>query len=316
VTTSGDTIVACRICGDVLGEPFVAREMMFGFRDEFEYLSCPRCKAVQLRTVPGNMSRYYPDTYYAFTTGRRSGLRMQMRRLRHRLTLGTGGPLAWLAQRLKPHPAVAWIKRTRMTRDSRVLDVGSGSGFLLMDLHEAGFRSLTGVDPYLSTTASPAPGIRMVKGDVHDLEPAFDVVMFHHSLEHMTDQHGALAGAARLMADDGWCIVRVPIVSSYAWETYREHWVQLDPPRHIVLHSVESIKQLAAASGLRLVATEYDSSEFQFLGSELYRRDRPLSEIGEAFTRKERRAYRRQAARLNAEGRGDQAVFYFQKGAR
>jgi len=36
----------------------------------------------------------------------------------------------------------------------------------------------------------------------------------------------------------GWCVIRIPTVSSFAWEHYREQWVQLDAPRHFFLHKV------------------------------------------------------------------------------
>jgi 2-polyprenyl-3-methyl-5-hydroxy-6-metoxy-1,4-benzoquinol methylase len=301
------------VCDSALAKRFAAREMMFGMRDVFEYGECTGCGAVQLCELPTDMARYYPSDYYAFASERRTGLRMFVRRTRHRLTQGRTDVLARLAQRLKPHPAVAWIRRTGMRKDSRVLDVGSGDGHLLLDLHEAGFRHLTGVDAYVADTVEPAPGVRVVKGSIGDMQPSYDVLIFRHSLEHMPNQRETMAHAARLMAEDGWCVIAVPTISSYAWEHYGSDWVQLDAPRHIVLHSIESLRLLGKGAGLRLVAVEHDSTAFQLMGSELYRRDVPLTELGHAFSRAERRRYSRMARQLNAEGRGDQAVFYFRK---
>jgi 2-polyprenyl-3-methyl-5-hydroxy-6-metoxy-1,4-benzoquinol methylase len=303
----------CRICDSALTDSFSAREMMLGLRDRFEYAKCPQCGAVQLCDPPENMARYYPPDYYAFVPRRRSGVRMSLRRIRNRVTLAHSGWLGKIAQRLKPQDARLWIDRTDMHPESRILDVGSGHGEFLLDLHEAGFKHLTGIDPYVDATTEPVPGVRIVKGELTDIAPAFDVVTFHHSLEHMFDQHGAMREAARLMAADGWCIVRIPIVSSYAWEHYGRDWVQLDAPRHVVLHSLESMTKLAAAAGLRLAAVDFDSTAFSLLGSELYRRDLPLGEMANAFSGAERREYRRTAKRLNAERRGDQAAFYFRK---
>jgi hypothetical protein len=76
---------------------------------------------------------------------------------------------------------------------------------------------------------------------------------------------------------------------------------------------VESLRRLGAAAGLVLEHVEYDSTEFQFIGSELYRQDRTLAELPTAFPAARRRRFRRMAAALNRQGRGDQAAFYFRK---
>lgn len=305
----------CRICNTPLTDYFSAREMMLGTRDPFEYAACPDCGAVQLCDPPADMGAYYPPDYYAFVPRRRTGLRMLLRRTRNHLTFGHSRWLGQLARRLKPQAAEAWINRTGITTDSRILDVGSGNGEILLDLHEGGFKHLTGVDPYITSTFEPAPDVRIIKAELADIGPAFDLVMFHHSLEHMFDQESALAGAARVMAPDGWCMTRVPTVSSYSWEHYGRDWVQLDAPRHVVLHSIESLTRLGAAAGLRLEAVEFDSTAFQFFGSESYRRNIPLRDMPATHSRAERREYQRAAERLNAEGRGDQAAFYFRKAA-
>jgi SAM-dependent methyltransferase len=289
--------------------------MMLGTREEFTYGLCTSCGALQLLDVPADLGRYYPPEYYAFAPRQRSGAVMAVRRLRNRLAIAPRGPVARAVAALAPHAATPWFAHVSLRRTARILDVGCGAGELLVDLSEAGFTSLTGVDAFVSRSYEPAPGLRIVRGTIDDVTGEFDLVMFHHSLEHMSGQREALGAATRLLAPDGWCLVRVPLVSSQAWENYREHWVQLDAPRHIVLHSIDSLRQLAAAVGLVLDNVEHDSTEFQFIGSELYRRDRTLAELGTAFSRRVRRRYRRLAAQLNAEQRGDQAAFYFRKPA-
>jgi len=104
----------------------------------------------------------------------------------------------------------------------------------------------------------------------------------------------------------------VPTVSSYAWEQYREHWFQIDAPRHFVLHSIDSLRRLGESNGLILDHLDFDSTENQILWSERYRSGIPISE-GSAFSRSARRTARAFADRLNSERRGDQVVAYFRK---
>lgn len=103
------------------------------------------------------------------------------------------------------------------------------------------------------------------------------------------------------------------MASSYAWERYRENWVQLDAPRHLFLHSPGSIELLSQSAGLTLSRIEYDSTEFQFTGSERYARGLRMSDPGWSFSGSEIRLFQRQARELNAQGSGDQAAFYFTK---
>ena len=57
----------CTICGNgANNKVHVAQEMMFGFRDKFEYLECGQCGCVQIINIPTNIAKYYPDNYYSF----------------------------------------------------------------------------------------------------------------------------------------------------------------------------------------------------------------------------------------------------------
>ena len=61
---------ACKICGNSVGNTlYTVREMMFGTREEFEYLECAQCGCVQLWNVPADLSPYYPPDYYSFEAG-------------------------------------------------------------------------------------------------------------------------------------------------------------------------------------------------------------------------------------------------------
>ncbi len=137
--------------------------------------------------------------------------------------------------------------------------------------------------------------------------------MFHHSLEHVPDQLQTLRRARELMAPGGWCIVRIPVASSYAFKHYGVHWVQLDAPRHYFVHTTDSMSRLAAAAGLKLDHVIHDSTALQFWGSEAYRRDVPLGEARRLFSRSEMGGFERRAQALNRRGEGDQACFYLRR---
>jgi SAM-dependent methyltransferase len=294
--------------------------MMFGTRDSFEYFECARCGCLQICEIPDDLARYYPSDYYAFTPpSRREDERSRLRRMREAAVLTRRDLVGRLLAAVgsgRIAEVARWLRRMGTTRTSRILDVGCGAGELLCDLGEAGFTRLTGVDPFIPHELSHPSGAKILKGTIHDVEGTFDVVMLHHALEHIPDQLATLRAVVDRLAPGGYCLVRVPTVSSYAWEHYGVDWVQLDAPRHFFLHSLESLRLLGERAGLTLKAVEFDSTAFQFIGSELYRRDRPLTSGTAGFSRAEVWRFRTRARVLNAARRGDQAAFYFTVGTR
>ena len=220
-----------------------------------------------------------------------------------------------------PNRNLRKLSHVGLREDSRVLEVGCGTGTLLYTLRTLGMTHLLGVDEYLENDIEYPNGLKILRKSIDDVGGTWDLVMFHHALEHMPEQAETLAAAAKLLSEDGMCLLRIPTVSSYAWEHYGVNWVQLDAPRHLYLHSVESLTRLAAKVGFRLEKLLYDSTDFQFWGSEQYARDIPLrSERSylenpkrSIFSPQEIHTFRRRADDLNREERGDQAAFYLRK---
>ena len=307
----------CRICNTGGGHPvYTVREMMLGTGDPFLYFQCSRCQCLQIAEIPSDLGKYYPQDYYSFSTTSRDKTENKVvksaRRIRNFSSVSEQGLGNNLVRALFPNKKLLPLMRLGLTPASRILDVGCGSGWRLYALREAGFHNTLGVDPYLEHDLTYANGLRVMKRTVNEVEGPWDVVMFHHSLEHIPDQVAALRVAAGLLRPGGTCLIRVPVVSSYAWELYREHWYQIDAPRHFYLHSYESMRLLAEQSGLELRSTECDSTLDQFRTSELYKRGlRSFKEAG--FTWSQERKWKSDAARLNKEGRGDQAIFFLRK---
>jgi SAM-dependent methyltransferase len=183
------------------------------------------------------------------------------------------------------------------------------------DLADAGFRRTEGIDPVL-----PEDVVAQLPGNIHkaaldDVDGEYDVVMLHHVLEHMPDQDEALRQVARVLRPAGYCLIRLPVMPNEAWRRYRENWVQLDAPRHLFIHSEKSLELVASRAGLRIEHVEYDSTEFQFVGSEQYMRNVPLNQPHGVAPADVRR-FRREARRLNRIRQGDQAAFYLRKSPR
>ena len=59
---------ACRACGNAEGNTaHFPKEMMFGWREVFEYFECGRCGCLQIAEIPADLGKYYPrDAYYSY----------------------------------------------------------------------------------------------------------------------------------------------------------------------------------------------------------------------------------------------------------
>jgi SAM-dependent methyltransferase len=188
-----------------------------------------------------------------------------------------------------------------------------------MELKGVGFIRLYGIDPFTPAEPRSADGLVLRKVSLDELAgEKFDIIMMHHVFEHLPDPIGTLRTASALLADNGVCLIRIPVAHSWASQNYGPFWLQHDAPRHLFLHTDESMHRAAEKAGLRVTEVVYDSSEAQIWGSELYKRDESLlsvpsgiygNPIRRLFSPTFRR-YRAQARRLNRAGQGDQAAFY------
>jgi SAM-dependent methyltransferase len=306
----------CRVCGNARNNTtLLCHEKMFGLGDEFPYFQCDECRCLQIAVVPESLDRYYPPHYYSYNLkpvdprgfkARLGGLRDYARLTR---TAWLGSP----ASNRSGMGGIGGLGPLSLQRKMRILDVGCGHGRLLSILHRAGFRRLSGIDPFLPADVEIAPGLTVRKRTLESLDEQFDLIMFHHVLEHIADGRKTLQCAERLLRPAGRILVRVPTVDSVAWERYRENWSGLDAPRHFYLHSRSSLELLAGQAGLTVERCWCDSGGFQFWGSELYKsgkslfgeNGRPLAP-GDHFTPGRLRQFEQQAQELNRQNRGDQ----------
>jgi hypothetical protein len=124
-----------------------------------------------------------------------------------------------------------------------------------------------------------------------------------------------------LLPKNGVCLLNMPTVSSYTWKHYKENWVQLDAPRHLCIHSQDSIRMLASKAGFEVSKVVYNSSSFQFWGSIQYQNNIPscsnesysINPSKSMFSHSQILEFQRQAKELNITKQGDAAAFYLKQ---
>ena len=298
--------------------------MMFGFRDEFEYYECSSCKCLQIKSIPKEISKYYPAEYYSFNSDKRKKDNFIIKFIK--LLIGkisietkTLGKNNLLLKKLGLS-FLEVVKEANINFNSKILDVGSGDGEKLNKLASAGFKNLTGIDPFIEQNIFYDNNVKIYKKEIAEVKEKFDMVMLNHAFEHMDHPEQKLKEINELLKPSSTLIIRIPVADSFAWNNYGTNWVNLDAPRHFYLHTYESIKILADKTNLEIQNVTYDSDECQFWVSEQYAKDIPMhdensyyKENKSLFTKEQIKNYKTQAKELNQNGEGDKACFYLKK---
>ncbi|MDQ3393909.1 MAG: class I SAM-dependent methyltransferase [Bacteroidota bacterium] len=315
----------CKICENEIGNvPFEPEEMMFGNKEKFLYFQCSKCNCLQIMEVPHNLEEHYPKNYYSFKLldeKKRKSLKNKLILWRLKSTIFSNGINSKIVRKFFPMERYEHFVNLNLNFNNKILDVGSGNGsFFLYNLAGIGFSNILGVDPFLQKNIEYKNGLRIIKKYFHEVEGFWDLIILHHSFEHMPDPKEIFSTIKKRLAAKGTCMIFIPTVSSYAWRHYGIYWCQLDAPRHLFLHSVESMNKLAELAGLKIDKIIYNSSAFQFEGSEKYRKGISLiDQIKNKYqenliTRKLRLwKYQNMARKLNRNKEGDQAVFYISR---
>jgi len=293
---------------------------MFGFRDEFNYFECSKCGCLQISDIPKDMEKYYPSNYHPSQQRASDNFIKRFARIRRdRYALFNIGLIGKLLSKRYSNVVLQTIAKAGVNCESRILDVGCGSGGLLYSLKDLGVKNLVGIDPYTRHEVTKGD-MKILRATIHDLSPSqeFNLVIFNHSFEHIPDQLETLLKVSVMLSENGVCFIRMPIKTEHIWNRYNVDWVQIDAPRHFFIHTVKSFDYLSKEAGLAIEDITFDSTSFQFWGSEQYKRDIPLraensyvvNPGNSIFTAKQIAEYEQMAKELNRIKQGDQAAFY------
>jgi SAM-dependent methyltransferase len=312
-------VAKCRICGNDADNYFYElKELMYGTGEKFKYFQCSKCNCLQIETLPGDMAKYYPQDYYSFTETpqiKTSEIEQFLQYHRYRQCL-FGNNLLGSTMRpfLKKSPELETMKKAGIKEHMSVLDVGCGAGLILYLMGLAGMKNLTGIDPYIKDDIHYSEHLRVLKKDIHEIDGKWDFIFVNHVLEHVADQFQFFHEIHNKLDKNGICLMRIPTSSGQCWDAYRENWIQLDPPRHFYLHSIESIEKLVTASNLNIKEIIFDSTEFQFVGSEQAMMGIALEDsrsyiknkATNLFSSAQINDFKKRAIALNSQKKGDQ----------
>lgn len=316
----------CILCGNTQNNQlYKVKELQLGLDEYFEYQLCGACGSMQLQDVPDDLGKYYPnEDYYSFKLGREIRKKADLlRKIKaDYLLFGKNkflGSLLSIGYKLPEQ--FQWMKDLGAKYDDAILDIGTGNGSLLARLFQIGFTNLTGIDPFINESQYHG-SIKILKKDIYQVTEQYDVVMMHHSLEHMFEPKLVLAQAMNILKPGGSLMIRIPIIGNYGWQQYGVFWCGIDAPRHIFIPSEKQMRVLAEQAGFTIEKWYYDSSDYLIWSSEQYKKGMPLhdpkshmfnKDKSSMFSKDDIKRFRAIMKAENEKGNGDTAVICLHK---
>jgi 2-polyprenyl-3-methyl-5-hydroxy-6-metoxy-1,4-benzoquinol methylase len=134
----------------------------------------------------------------------------------------------------------------------RLLDMGCGNGEFLLKARSAGW-DVVGVDfdaKAVEVARSRRLDVRL--GGVEKLDPAeeqFDAITLAHVIEHVHHPLEMLKACYKLLRPGGFLWLETPNIASEGHRLFGPAWRGLEPPRHLVLFTQNSMCNALSAAG-------------------------------------------------------------------
>ena len=135
------------------------------------------------------------------------------------------------------------------------LDIGCGSGFLLSQVQNAGFKA-QGIEPGgWGQIAATSKGVQVAQGFLTSdtFAQRFDVVSATDVVEHIPDPVEFLRLMAGYVVPSGHIIISIPFADSLEAKLMGSSWDMVEPPTHCQFFSMQSLKLALQMADLELV---------------------------------------------------------------
>lgn len=238
------------------------RDYRYAVDGSFNIVKCERCGLVYTNPRPtkGEISKYYPDSYYAYIYLERDNFLERLKEdiIKYKAGRTTGLPFAF-------KPLLFLLKNTVTLvpeKEGRILDIGCASGRLLATLKKMGWDCYGVEIDEEAVLVARGKGLNVVQGDIEECsfpENYFDSIRLSHVLEHLPSPRKVLTKIRAWLKSDGKLYIGIPNYKCIYTHLFRKYTLLFEVPRHFYHFDKQSISLLLSETGYKTENIRYNS---------------------------------------------------------
>jgi len=212
---------------------------------EFDFYHCVNCDLLFIAPMLSNeLSTIYPPNYYAFDEKSQK-------------------TLAWKAKRWLDRRLLRGVTSRVPGEGLSIVDVGGGTGWMAAAARAADHRVAKTLIVDLDRQAEArarSEGHGFFCGRIEDFvsNETFDLILMLNLIEHVSNPNQIMRAAAKLLSPRGRIFIQTPNFRSLDAFLFRHRsWGGYHCPRHFVLFSERSLRQLLDRNGLAIETFRY-----------------------------------------------------------
>jgi len=262
----------CPICGsknfDFL---YMGRDKLLGISGNFSLFKCKNCELIFLNPQPNyqELEKYYSnEKYYSLKKIDTTSKKLKIKLLLYKTYFNEENKTQIMRLLLSPLKFI--IRGTLLKKNTKLLDIGGGSGQFLYEMRELGMN-VCGIEPGDFDKESNTKyklnikNVDLIKAKYP--EDSFDLITMNHVLEHVNNPNETVMEIKKVLRKDGTLIIGIPNTNSLARKIFGKNWLAYDVPRHLFNYSGKNLNPLLEKNGFRISKIRYNSRPNQFVVS-------------------------------------------------
>jgi len=262
----------CEICkSNKIKFLFEGNDKLLGIPGKFSLFECENCKVIFINPQPfySDLKKHYSnEKYYSLKKINTNSEKLNIKLLLYKTYFDKNNKNILLRFFLSPLKFI--VRGTKIMPNSKLLDIGSGSGQFLYEMKKLGMN-VYGVEPGNFNKEDS----KKYKLNIKNLnlirakypKEYFDLITINHVLEHIDNPHEIIIEMKRILKKEGTLIIDIPNTKSAAKKIFCKNWLALDVPRHLFNYSDRNIKFLLEKNGFKVLKIRYNSRPNQFVVS-------------------------------------------------
>ena len=233
--------VTCDICDTSNSITlFEAHDYRYGHQEMFSFVECLSCGLTYLnpRPVMDSIIGLY-ETDYSLENEQINVPKLETNRWKN------------LVKKMGRKTIGSYTDEILELADGKVLDIGCGSGYLLLSLKEKGCEVFGLEANQNAVDVCADSGLNVFKGTLEEAryqDRSFDVVILSQVIEHLQSPRKTLKEIYRILKPGGKILVYCPNVKSYLTKVFGKYWHGWHIPFHFYGLDGEAIRNMATKS--------------------------------------------------------------------